>query len=163
MDRQWLARWCKGLDRSGRAALGIVVLTDIAERYCSTVLYEDPTDRRPLNLVCGLRQYASGDRRSPQEDQMTVVLAWLCGRDQDLAREIVKLFVGGDLAASTALASSTHVGVRSHVRLPRGEGWVYPDLSFDCHSAETGAALQVRLSGSSWNFDGPRDGLTIRP
>jgi len=86
---------------------------------------------------------------------MTVTLAWLCSRDGDLARRVVALLVDGDAAATAALSSSSCVGVRTHVPLSTSDGgWVYPDLSFDCHEGEPrrGGALQV-LVEVKWDSD----------
>jgi hypothetical protein len=100
-----------------------------------------------VSLVGELARRPSTTKVVPQEDQLTIVLGWLCDRSELIARGVAGAFLKGDRAGLKALDATHSLRAQVQVALPalgRG-GPLRADLSISGSDQRLQLLVEVKL------------------
>jgi hypothetical protein len=124
--------------------------------YRGDPVYHGDRDER-FSLLVNLARFRTTSARSPSEDQLTVVLAWLCDLSPTVALALARLLLDGDAPALEALGSGP-LRVQTQVQLPplNAAGALRPDISFAAPERALQLLVEAKLDApfSTYKVDG---------
>lgn len=120
-------------------------------------VYSDPVSRARLSLLEAFGRIPATERKVPEEDQLSSVLAWLCDQCPRFADRLVRAFLAGDAVAEAALDRSERLGARTQVWLPSLTGGpLRADLSIEADGRKLQLLVECKIDAgfNTYSFEG---------
>jgi hypothetical protein len=125
------------------------------------VYFEPDSPLVDRNLIRGLMSTPATMKQSPEENQVSEVLAWLVNRSPTFAGAFVALFFDEGSDGVDAAASATRYAATTRTKLPpvSGFGALYPDLSIVGDSRSFQLLVEVKVEADFHINSGPTGDL----